>query len=51
MQITLTADGETLITKKFLRAVPGEMEELKVNDAIAEKLFNAKEVIVAAKEV
>lgn len=50
-QITLTADGETLITKKFLRAVPGEMEELKVNDAIAEKLFNAKEVIVAAKEV
>lgn len=50
-EITLVADGETLLTRKFLRAVPGEMEELPVSDAIAEKLYRAKKVVVAAKEV
>ncbi len=49
-EITLTADGETLIKRKFIRAVPGEMEELPVKQEIAEKLYHAKEVVVSAVE-
>ncbi len=49
-KITLAADGEILITRKFIRAVPGEMEELPVNDAVAKKLYGTKDVVVSAKE-
>ena len=49
-EIRLTADGETLLTRKFIRAVPGEMEELPLKQEIAEKLYNAKDVVVSAIE-
>ena len=45
----LRADGEELAAKRFIRAVPGEMEELPISPAVAEKLMRAKDVVLSAE--
>ena len=48
-RIILRADGEELAAKRFIRAVPGEMEELPISLEVAEKLMSAKDVVLSAE--